>query len=343
MLRSVLVWNNIKDEMIEYMQKLRNHRLHEERKTIIKTRRKTGVSVLRKYKLTHYDGDIMPTAPDFFDQEEVKSIIESPSDVPIDANSFKDVAGNLGSWIAEWRAGIKLSLAQRCAIDNLPVVHQPGDSDSRLQLALSVFKCTKDHCNQDDDLVEKCSEFQWFPQFLHHRCNRIGPIRYGEDNFNDSTLILGDGYKHVHRTLFSIEGLQFSAAASRVVRSIILACGWNPETMTVVQMDELDPRLFCLECKDRDRFESVKVFTWRRMVRKHQLMCAYPVFDRGLACRFTTAWTTTAEKSLCIKRSRTQGHGLSGCWNRSRSFNHARTQLPGDVSSVWMNLKSQIG
>jgi len=64
------------------------------------------------------------------------------------------------------------------------------------------------------------------------------------------------------------------------VRTIILACGWNPETMTVGRMDELDPRLVCLKCSHGykcDGERRVRVFSWRKMVRS-ELACMFIQF-----------------------------------------------------------------
>jgi hypothetical protein len=254
--------------MVEYMRSMRDFRLHEERRELLADRRDISIDALQKYKRDHYDGDIMPCAPEFLAREDVQATIKSPSEDSIEMASFDGVLGRLPAWIKAWRDDITFALAARCDIANWPRPEGLAASHARLQLAASVFQCSRRFCSRNSAYDHNNQYWCiWYPEFLHHRCNRIG---YVNEEGDDPTLSLGDGYPAMtQRKFFSIEKLHFDRKASHVVRKIILACGRDPQQTTAADMDKFDPRIVCIKCSFGHKCDGerrVPVMTWRKMV-----------------------------------------------------------------------------
>ena len=57
----------------------------------------------------------------------------------------------------------------------------------------------------------------------------------------------------------------FDGATSDVVHNIVLACALDPTTTTVSQLDELDPRVVCLQCAPRGQLYGWTM-KWKRAV-----------------------------------------------------------------------------
>jgi hypothetical protein len=56
----------------------------------------------------------------------------------------------------------------------------------------------------------------------------------------------------------------FSAMGSLDIAEVVKACGLNPATASVQEMDEMDPVLWCLEC--HGGLQCVTTMTWRQSV-----------------------------------------------------------------------------
>lgn len=73
------------------------------------------------------------------------------------------------------------------------------------------------------------------------------------------------------RTKWNTHLLQVDEEASKAARTVVEACGEDPLITTATKMDELDPRLACLDCMKWSKHEvnqgEVPVFSWRSAVR----------------------------------------------------------------------------
>ena len=114
----------------------------------------------------------------------------------------------------------------------------------------------------------------YYPEYLHHRCNRIRLRDWSDPDEDEPALSLGKGYHQyedrVVRQQWNSEKLEYDKDASRVIKKILQTCGWDWKTMTVGKLDQLDPRLVCLKCTYGHRCDGerrVSVRSWRSAVR----------------------------------------------------------------------------
>jgi hypothetical protein len=270
-------WNNIKSEMIEFMEGMKAFRLERERVATLQRRRQSASTVLRDFKQTHrpiVDTPelIMPGAADFWQWQPVSALINRPHSEPdVTLEQFQAISDIIPAFFEFWRHESMMDIMMELDIKDLPYA---GDHLRRLQqmrLAVSVFTCQKLLCHNDICEAEKPHQYMYYPEYLHHRCNRIRRIKWADPDETAPPLSLGNGYRSgVVRQPWSCEYLEYDEKASRVVKKILLACGWNWKTMTVKELDKLDPRLVCLKCTYGHRCDGerrVSVRSWRNAVR----------------------------------------------------------------------------
>jgi len=108
---SISVWSNIKDDVIAYMQKIREKRLKREFDALVSERRRVAVEFFRQYKNSKLPVDeILPGPPDYCEFEPVKEILNLPIGVEVVLDSFVRVIPLLPSLIAEWRNKVDKAL-----------------------------------------------------------------------------------------------------------------------------------------------------------------------------------------------------------------------------------------
>lgn len=113
------IWNNIKNDMIKYMEEMKTRRLERERKALLIARKRTAIGALRRYKIAHlpFTG-VMPEAVDFCSFPEVKAIVEMPTETEVTEASFADVSSRMHDLVNSWRTHIHSQLRARVK-DNL--------------------------------------------------------------------------------------------------------------------------------------------------------------------------------------------------------------------------------
>lgn len=108
----------------------------------------------------------------------------------------------------------------------------------------------------------------FFPKVLGHRCltKQLG------FNWDNSSGDPTKQYDHPlgNRTRWSCHHLQVDEKAGKMAANVITACGSDPDTTTVVEMDQLSYQLACLECLEWsdeawDQADA-QVFGWRAAV-----------------------------------------------------------------------------
>ncbi|KAG2094820.1 hypothetical protein BD769DRAFT_1518437 [Suillus cothurnatus] len=311
------VWNNIKNDMIKYMEEMRTRRLERERRALLIARKRTAIGVLRSYKIAHLPfTDVMPEAVDFCSFPEVIEIVGLPTETEVTEASFANVASHMDDLVHSWRTRIHSQLrarvrdnllfsgkrrarAERVAPDplyeeyveslgatidvkgkkkevSLPV---PDDAeiDQMIPLATTVFRCKT--CTPSIGLPGDLSDSDYddFLDILGGRRSRSIPLFYPK--------VMGHCCLTRSRTLpwdyFATDDPNFRIdfpmstrtkwnTASAAARTVVEACGEDPLITTATKMDELDPRLACLDCMKWSKHEvnqgEVPVFTWRSAV-----------------------------------------------------------------------------
>lgn len=100
--------------MIKYMEEMRERRLERERKTLLITRKRTAIGVLRTYKIAHLPlTDVMPEPVDFCNFPEVVEIIGLPTDAEVTEASFADVTSRMDDLVHNWRTQIHSQLRSK--------------------------------------------------------------------------------------------------------------------------------------------------------------------------------------------------------------------------------------
>lgn len=100
--------------MVNYMERMKTQRLERERKALVISRKRTAVSILRAYKISHLPfTDVMPEPMDFCAIPQVAEILELPTETQVTDDTFTPIVENMDELINEWRTRILGSLVQK--------------------------------------------------------------------------------------------------------------------------------------------------------------------------------------------------------------------------------------
>ncbi|KAG1886289.1 hypothetical protein F4604DRAFT_1725611 [Suillus subluteus] len=266
------IWQNIQHKMVEFMSQMREFRIQQERKQQIRERQSLIATIYSDWQREKgYHKYLMPTAADLFGMRQVRDIVELPAHLTITVEDFQPVREELYELVDTWK---------RCAIHDLRPdllwqleIHPPYWQD-RLsirceKLAVAVFTCRVWLC-EDIPEPNDSPRYMYFPEYLHHRCNRIRR-RSWDELHPPNTFSMGQGYpgSTVQRE-WSMDDLEFDKKASQTVKNILHACDLNWRVATVSELDDLDPRLVCLKCSYGNRCDGERPMiarSWRESVK----------------------------------------------------------------------------
>lgn len=263
----------MQDSMIDYMHRLQQYRIKDDRRNLKQARKDLALRQWHKFRQQHIESPFMPSPVDILEWDEVKSIVKSPNDAKVTIEMFAILFDDkLADFIRDWAKDQLARLSVLCS-DYIPrpwlLCHL-----QRIQMAVSVFTCLGDMHELEPDYVPDAYYPMWYPEFLHHSCNSICWKHLAEGKKNE-TLNKNDSLevkrcvKGCRRKAWSPELLSFDEKASRVVRGILKACGLDPGTTTTAMLDGLDPRLVCLKCSfgvTPDGERRFSVWSWRNAV-----------------------------------------------------------------------------
>ena len=283
--------------MIEYMEEMKTKRLARELIQFHRQRMVSAIKLLHAYKVAAAPFTVvMPESVDFCALIPIKEILDQPTDVNVDAESFVHLMPELGGMIERWRDvitaefvrevndGIKsldANTGGRRKTGSRPVENSDESILQRIKLASTVYKCT--NCAEEkhypdlrygsqlpDSFYEIMSQLPlwakepfyvnplWYPRVLGHRC-LTKPFGFTLED----TLQLENAPEY--RKLWSCELIEVDKRASKAAKAVVEACGMNPRVATADDMDNLDARLECLKCHPDD--PEHMVFGWRSAVR----------------------------------------------------------------------------
>ncbi|KAG1800415.1 uncharacterized protein HD556DRAFT_1265557 [Suillus plorans] len=266
------IWQNIQHKMVEFMGQMREFRILQERKQQIRERQSLLATIYSDWQREKgYHKYLMPTAADLFGMRQVRDIVELPAHLTVTAEDFQPVCEELFKLVDTWKRcnahDLRSDLLWRLEI------HPPYWLD-RLsvqceRLAVAVFTCTGWLCDNIPEPNDS-PRYMYFPEYLHHRCNRIRRRAWNElDPAN--TFAMGQGYPgNTVQQEWSTDDLELDKKASQTVRNIIDACDLDWREVTVSELDNLDPRLVCLKCSYGNRCDGERpmmVRSWRESVK----------------------------------------------------------------------------
>ncbi|KAJ7459070.1 hypothetical protein B0H11DRAFT_178141 [Mycena galericulata] len=240
-------WSTIEPEMVRYMEQMKAKRLLREHAALVVKRKAIATKVFRTFKRSQLPWtDVMPGGPDFCEFPEISAIIKAAVDVDVDEHTFEAMLPDFPVMIATWREKI---------VGQVVKVHkrsgQSGvDDDSikaRLPLATSVYKCSTCISDYEDGFYHQigsgiecpCRPLFW-PRVLAHRC-------LTRTDFSSMLMFMDASQDVMWRT----GPLEVDSSTVEIVEKIVTACGLDPATATVEEMDAADARLACHACAKR--------------------------------------------------------------------------------------------
>uniref|UniRef100_A0A0W0FTM3 F-box domain-containing protein n=1 Tax=Moniliophthora roreri TaxID=221103 RepID=A0A0W0FTM3_MONRR len=279
-------WNQIKSDMIKYMEDVKADRLREERRRLIWKRRELATEFLISYRSTHHPpGNFFPSPIDFWFWRPIKELIDSPSTETVKFD-FHDI--NIAPFVNRWIEEKMSELCRLLRFSDEFWYARPAD----LKRATCVFSCTHHQFHRFPNNLWPEGHYpcMWFPEFIHHPCNALewkshdpGDVEYLEISAEDdqytridkdvragASLEIGAEFpgRYWRRRQWSTKWLTYDEKASRTVRNILDACGMDRKA-TVESVDEADPRVVCLKCSFGAKPDGVRrypILTWRGAV-----------------------------------------------------------------------------
>ncbi|KAJ7170227.1 hypothetical protein C8R46DRAFT_1091609 [Mycena filopes] len=298
-------WKTIQPEMVRYMEQMKVKRLAREHVAIVLARKKIAGKVLRTFKRSQLPWtDVMPGPADFYEFPKIKDILTQPSEAVVEEQTFEVLLSEFPGMFATWREGLTDQVMKVYRVQRGLDIDDNESIKTELTLAVSVFKCG--HCSDSSGWTmftepqKQCYPLYW-PKLLAHRCLTR---QQGMD------LVLMYLTNGISNGIPNVSG---------TVEKIVEACGMDPETTTVEQMDAADVRLACHRCTQRDESAqetsvtmsksegkqkatednaeqaaaTTKAYTWRNAVRH----------DVITHCNSPTAWHMLTEAEAAAARA----------------------------------------
>ncbi|EPS95865.1 hypothetical protein FOMPIDRAFT_100031 [Fomitopsis schrenkii] len=236
------VWQTIRDNMNQCMEKAREDRLVRERMQVLQGRWVTlevtlkalsGLPEARAYAIGIGEIVLMP---------EIRQIIDAPDDVSVDQASFAEVRAKFGDMVERWKTDPVTQLRE-LIMRARPASVQPKPKETKrkglrskakaqpeidvLELATTRFHCS--HCNGE-------SKGLYWPGVLAHACLRSTVYSEGKDTYERFV------YEKHRPCVWHMDRLRVGEP-SEAAKVVIRLCGKDPEQATVEEMNALNVML----------------------------------------------------------------------------------------------------
>lgn len=230
-------WQKTGPKVIKFMEERKAVRLREARITVLAVRAR-HLQRMRE-ELCKSDFPIAPSALTMAGLPEIVGLFDAPNDAPDQTSEFNNIQLKLPVILSHWAENARIRLRDHFK----QVLGLPRESsDSPLAIA-SFYHCR--HCRQ------VCSE----DDVMKHSCRRLS-MREDRDVMPPLEYVFHDEI-HFNPASYFLE--------VELIKPIIVACGQDPNKVTVADMDKLDVKLTCLmECCTAPGVRSV--MSWRTAV-----------------------------------------------------------------------------
>jgi len=247
-------WETISDELVTFMQCVKDRRILEEREAILRKRFASLSSAVSEFYLQPQktkETEYKPAAVDFAFMPEIRDIIEAPHTEELGPDNMEALRALLPALVDRWQADVRaqLTLLLKENITELP------NGTILLHMAVAHFQCNV------------CSRLLQYPNVIAHACLR--------SYFHNVDLSDNDFYKGVicEATLsspWSVARLRCpSTTLLAQIRKIIQVSGKDPDQAPREEMDDLDVRV-CFADGEVSRKRSIMVWTAAvRLAYKH--------------------------------------------------------------------------
>ncbi|KAK0459306.1 uncharacterized protein EV420DRAFT_1269430, partial [Desarmillaria tabescens] len=269
-------WANIKGEMVRWAKSMRTRRLAREREALINSRKSIAVVVLRQYKneSTNYPlKRFFPTIADFCDFPPVREVLELPSEVVVNTQSFSAVVPQIPYLCRRWRGYVRGLLSQLILGPDSQI--PPEEHLTHLKLARSVLICqscstfplsSQLHRGHEDEDDRYKLEPLFYPQMLTHACTSLG-YKQRCPAPDESSRLVHEHYRS--RAPWHTTSLAQNEQFKMIVETIIRLVELEPSTASVQHMDDADAQFECLLCEHNRitrHSEMVILYNWREYV-----------------------------------------------------------------------------
>ncbi|KAF7977023.1 hypothetical protein HWV62_4974 [Athelia sp. TMB] len=279
-------WKNIEQDMIDFMEEWREFIAETAQIKTIDARRKVASKALcdfkrAQYALLAFQAELLlPSAVDFWDFPAVSALIKGSERPSVE--QFSHFLQSNPDIICGWREEQIAKIIPRFSQSSgLSYTDEASVLATQAQLAIAVFVCLKEMGNSQQSDCLKPNYFMHYPEYLHHRCNRMRSsyILDRETEEGATAKVLGRGYtvpdnfgsssRTAIRQKWSCAQLHFDAKASGIVKKILQACCLDWQRTSALELDRLDPRLVCLKCSGGNKCNGDRIMSvrgWRTAV-----------------------------------------------------------------------------
>lgn len=247
-------WQQIRKDVVDYINKVRTRRLNQERHTLLCARLTKLAEVVAEWEHAQgprsADTDWHPNLADFACTSTFRALIEAPAETEVTKQDFLQLVDQLNelrdTWLEQRRAEFEAKVPEELV--------QQGVSP--LSLAVVSFNCK--WCSQ--------RRFRW-PQVLSHACARSPYRTFLEDTDQQLRQALAVTCRKVgllpvwradSHKMFSFLPLLDSTIAA------IRACGRDPATASYEEMETCGVRLICRSCSPP--YSRYEAFDWKDAV-----------------------------------------------------------------------------
>lgn len=234
-----LVWEKIKPSIEAKVTRQAKKRKAADRKIVVDGRQAVIDRAYREYQKT-VSPELWRYLPSFYNLLKyglISALVNDPSDFPLGISACADAIAKLPEYVADWQVQQRRQILLLVLPRSDPNFDDPELSNAKLELATSVFACSRcDHRNAD-----RTHLFGGDAVLAHVRCGGFA----------------------VPAPFFFFDDISSRAAAE-----LVQLLGLDPSTASIHDMDRLNARFLCTNCPIHlyRGAQGHKVFTWRECV-----------------------------------------------------------------------------
>lgn len=242
----------MKPKLIEFLLKVKKDRLKKVKTETIQDRIDKLFSVYKRISGPRHQNSILPEPIEYIIMPEVSRFVLDPESTTTEDEQamYHELFSKTSTFTSRWHMEKSYILCQK-----LPGVSpsiNPSSGSLLLQQALSVFRCQ--FCDPDG----KEGPIGW-PRVLQHACSHR--LRRGDYMYNHEQPLMCALAKY-EKEPWNADCFAFHPPYQAAVKTVLLACGRDDMT-TVVEMDQMDPRLECRRCYTN---EGCLLMSWKTAV-----------------------------------------------------------------------------
>ncbi|KAI0374176.1 hypothetical protein BV20DRAFT_988540 [Pilatotrama ljubarskyi] len=245
------VWQSIRADVVAHMEGVRTARLEAVRHRMLCDRLKILYDVIAEYEasLGHktIESECQAEFADLAAMPQFREIVEAPTDAEVTREDFERLRDTIPNLKTEWYEARKSEFLAKAR-----EAIKEEDHPSPLSLAVITFDCR----------ICPRTNLSW-PTVLAHRCGREYTLCL--DKYERAVAEVcsrkpsGFVWRGTDRT-FSLSG------RLDLARSVIAACGRDPDTATYEDMERSGARLVCMACPSELMGSYKEAFDWKQAV-----------------------------------------------------------------------------